>query len=236
MTPWGKLNAVKIHDVVYLLLRKYHGTHGLCAIGWIKSPGNCYYSFYCAADRGRDGRPHHLPEVYGRYALAIFQDRIALPAWSAGRPVEHPEWQTRELGLDELLDWYEEQLDLKRLFDDHVDVIASWRRTQEAEPTARYVLVWHIMALLATRHRGRILTYGRSQYEFGLPDHERRAAEALDCAAAAEAVHFCHGLAFCNDARVLLPTARQVDLWPLFLQKRSALEALEHVLQSTLSP
>ncbi len=183
----------------------------------------------------RDGRPHHLPEVYERYALAIFQDRVALPAWSAGRPVEHPEWQTRELGVDELLDWYEEQLDLKRLFDDHVDVIASWRRTQEAEPTARYVLVWHIMALLATRHRGRILTYGRSQYEFGLPDHERRAAEALGCAAATETVHFCHGLAFCNDARVLLPTARQVDLWPLFLQKRSAQEALEHVLQSTLS-
>ena len=231
---WASVNAGKVHEAVYALLRAHHTTHGLAVVGWTRSPGHTYYSFYCLTVRSRNGQAEHLPEIYGQYALSIYQDRVGLPAWSAGAEQEHPEWRTRALSVDELAAWYEAHLDLHRFFEDHTFAIARWRQSNLGHDVARYLATWQVLSLLAGRYGAHVTTYGRSYYDQGVPAQERAAVAALACGRATEAVHFCLGMAFCQEGRVLLPAGRQVDIWQQYVQRGRPEEIVDHLIAEML--
>src|SRR4051812_10856789 len=110
MTDFSQVNANKIKKVVYMLLQKYHRSHGVAVVGWSQPPASHYFSFYLLGVRNTLGRPFHLTDGLLGSSLTIYQDQIGMPAWGVGEQIEHPSWRSKELRSAELLKWYEEQI------------------------------------------------------------------------------------------------------------------------------
>ena len=222
MAGYASVNVAKIPKVVYLLLEKYHRTFGLGVVGWSKQPANHYFSFYCLGVRDENGRPLQLPDSSGGMSLTIYQDSIGLPEWGAGRQWAHPEAEKRELRTGELLEWYEERLDLRRFFEEHSQQIRAWRHAYHVSQSEPYLLTWNVLGLFTAKTASLIYTHARSEYYGGVTDSEKIAVAELGVAEPWESVHFCNDLAFSTAGRVRLPDGEQVHIWEKRLRGQSA--------------
>lgn len=218
MPDWDAVNGTKINKAVFLLLEKYHRSHGLIVLGWSKPPGNNYYSFCSLAACDDLGHPLHVAELYRGFNLTTYQDRIGIPAWSAGDQVEHPHWTKRELRSTEITEWYERNLGVSHLFNILDDRIDWWRRTYHVSESEPYLLMWNVMGLFASALGGVVQTYERSENCSGIPKSDKHSVEAPACPSPFESVHFCEKLAFCTNGKVLLPNGSRIDLWQKYLQ------------------
>lgn len=233
MVDWATINVRKIYKALYLILESYHRALGLAVMAWSKAPGNCYYSFYSLAVRDSEGRPRHLPEVYGRYSLTIYQHKPGLPGWGAGDQIEHAEWRQRELRSDELVNWYLGHLTLSRFFAEHASEIARWRQTYTVALSEPFLYSWNILGLCAAHLNLRIGTFGRSDDGWGLSEVEKQAADALSVPWPEEAIQVCGELAFCTDGRVLLPNGQIIHVWQEHLHGRETADIVNALVIET---
>ena len=215
-------NRRKISKAVYLLLQRYHRTHGLRVEPWNKQPGNHYFSFFCDAVRHPDAEPQHLAEIDGSYCLTVYQDHIGIPAWAnGGNQMEHPDSRLRELRASELVDWYEAHLSLDAFLRDHEGAIRPWRRTYHVDESERYLLTWNVLGLYSSLRAATCFGWGccecwsRRQGEAGL--------EAFPTARPRESLMYCEGLVFCTDGRILTPDGGVIDLWERRLRGEDAM-------------
>ncbi len=145
------LNRRKINKVVFLLLERYHESHGFGCFPWIREGTSTpYYTFHCIPVLGREGRSVHPADATYRASLTIYQDHAGLPAWDADEQLWHPEWEARELGSDEMLDWYEEHMGFQEYAAHHADVTTEWRDGYAAGAAGRHLLTWQVMGMVSS--------------------------------------------------------------------------------------
>jgi len=210
---YSEINRAKIPKVVYLLLQKYHRIYGLGVIGWFKQPGSHYFSFFSQAVYEGRGRPKHLPELWGRYKLTLYQDHLGMPArGNDSVQAQHPHLHDRELRSKDMVQWIEEHLTLPQFFRDYSAEIDRWRRKCTVEQSERYLLTWNVMGLYAKAKKGMIYVAG-SDPNYGMSDQKRKAASALGIQNPQIDLHVCRSLVFGSNAKVYLPDGNVVDFW-----------------------
>jgi hypothetical protein len=211
-------NRRKIPKVVYLLLQQHHRTRGLAVVGWNKPPGNSYFSFYTLAAN----RPPPELNVAFDGLLTIYQDSVGMPAWSAGRQLEHPDWRNRDLSSAELVAWYRSHLDGALLFTTHTDALAIWRGRYTVRQSEAFLLTWNVLGLLAAQHGSEVL----AAHELG--GGRRRTIEStIGTASDIAPVQQVENFAFAFDGRVLCPSGAQVDLWRRYIAGQSATQLVD---------
>lgn len=203
----------RISRAVYLVLEKYHRKYGLSVVSAHDGPEGYYHGFYSLAVRDQDERPFHLLEVEGRYALTIYQAFPGVPSWSSGTDSVFAEERESPMSTKELAAWYAHNLSLRRFFSDNAEAIRRWRLTYSVSESEPYLLTWNVMSELSARVGETMWTYSRADLNDEGREWEQEAASSLGCKTPDETVHFCGGLAFATDGRVLLPDHSQVDMW-----------------------
>jgi hypothetical protein len=228
MSKCWAVNVPKISKAVFFLLQKYHRTHGLCVVGWPRSTGRWYFSFFSDAVRDEVGRARHVASSKP-YSLTIYQDRPGLAGWSVEGHQPCPGWDQREVRSRELLAWYEARLSLRSFFENCAESIARWRQTYTVEDAERYLLTWNVMGLFVAARPDGVSTYGRCPDNYG-PRFEEW-PEGLDPTRADERIHFCDDFVFHTHGRVLVDreAGEIVDLWDAYVRGTNP-EAMAHAL------
>jgi hypothetical protein len=117
----------------------------------------------------------------------------------------------RELSAHEMLEWYEERLSLRELFDDHAEMISWWRRAYHVDESERYLLMWNVIGILGGLVKEPCMAFGGGDGQ--LSDDERRVQSCLAVADPWERIVLVGRFGFATDGRACLPSGRIVSLW-----------------------
>jgi len=205
-----------ISKATFLLLQRYHRLYGLKVIGWTKQPGNAYLSFYL------DALPHEsefldLPDMANeRLVLTCYQDHVGIPAWSGGEQIELT--NGKRARTDVVLDWLEQRLTLRELFDYHASEIDRWRQQYTVEASERYLLAWQVAGLLTARMGSYIATPWSFFSDYASDYREQVVAYArrfTECHPLYE-IFALDGVGISIKAEVRIADCENLDAWTMF--------------------
>src|SRR5579859_1806563 len=196
MTDISLVNARKMTKAVWLLLQRYHRSHGLGVVGCFRPVGAEYFYFYSLAVRDRHGRARYIAEraFQPGYALAISQWECRLVGQ---QDVLYTGWTEREVRTSDIVDWLDHHLSLQQLFRDHEEELRAWRERYTVGQSERYLLAWNVLGLVATSRfdlvGGGIATSGRfDNFDYQL---DKAAVQLFGLKHPDECVHYCRGIA-----------------------------------------
>ena len=236
MKDFACINRRKINKAVFLLLQKYHRTHGLSVLFGAKQPGNDYIFFYSKAVRNRDNTPKYVIDMDSQYCLTTYQEYLAIPGWSKEGKVYHEDFDKRELHTNEIVEWYERQLTIRSFLDDYQNEIDLWRDTYHVSESEPYLFTWNVLGLFSSRLDCRILS-PRLHEKWDEDDlkHNNKLLLEIGCTYPKENLNFCDSYVFISDGRVFHKENQSIAwIWKDYLRGKSVERIVDDLIKGRI--
>jgi len=229
----------KINKAVYLILEKYHSFYGLKLAGFSGGHGYGYGMFYLDAVKPVvNGLVDTNYESLNRsrsqsLSLVFYLDNVGIPSWgNHNQQLGLKNWSRKR--TFEIQKWLLKNLTLNDCFDTYSDDIKRWRSSYTVEDSEKYLLVMNIVGLYCERKKLCFSTLASSFSEYDSDAHRKKEhiANKLNIRDTFGSLWGDENLCFSTNGYALLNSTRLVDIWELYLSKKSP----EQILDELMSP
>ena len=148
----------QFNKALYLLIEKYHRLYGLEFFFFSRSGGPGHWGFQLACNRTWCARQRIIfPKDYPRaiqFATCGYVGKVEVAPWSVPdgyvySPDEVRLEHSQNVRTSEVVAWFEEHMQLRKLFEHYSSELERWRGNYSVEDAEKYILMTQLMGLIS---------------------------------------------------------------------------------------